>query len=373
MDSSSSISSSEPARHPLCPGVKGGPPWALVLSLLIVAAVEVALRQVDPDRLIVYESTQEDRYTVRDFLHYYGSPEVAFVGSSRSVNAFVMPDIIAGLRDRLGRSVRAANFALGGVNMPELVPLMGYVFRHPPLPRVLVWGVDKEFLGGKKDVVELSPIFWSFGDWLAARRRFGPDVVDPMFSTVFRGLVAEHYATFRHRERPLNFLKELIRGRLPSRVRGELVWPEHVSDPNRSLVSHPVDEALTAFQVCDGHLQPDGTYPFRPERIEAMRGMLEQCCQKGIHVLLVELPNPDVFQRWFPSNVGPRFDIAMREMAAQTGARYVSQKDLGLVFHNSEFRDPWHLNLRGATRLCRTLVDRALAEFVAGADPRQSQ
>ncbi len=368
MDSSSSISSSESRPDPLCPGVGRGAPWAALLALVMVGAVELAVRRVEPDKLIDYESTQEDRYTVRDCLYYFGCPEVTFIGSSRSVNAFVMPDINAALQKRLGRPVKAVNYALGGMNMPEQVPMLGFLLRHPPLPRVLVWGVDQEFLGGKTDYLELSAIFWSFSDWIGARRRFGPGV-DPLLPEVIRGFVSDHYATFRHRERPLDWVKERVRGRLPSRFRGELIYHEQVVEAGRTLINHPVDEAMTAFQVCDGHLAPDGSYPFRPERLAAMRDVLDRCCQAGIHVVLVELPNPDVFQRWFPSDVGPRFDLAMRDMAAQTGAMYVSLKDLGLGFDTSEYRDPWHLSFQGAKRLSQTFVDRFLAAYVAGVDP----
>jgi len=147
---------------------------------------------------------------------------------------------------------------------------------------------------------------------------------------------------------------------------GEYLAPEHTTDRGRTLVEFPADEPEVKHHVQTGHLI-NGVYPFNEMKIAWFKEFIGHCRSNGVEVVLFEVPNADVFNRYLPDDVYPRFYSYMQGIAAQSGARFVSLEELGLKFTDAEFRDPVHLNYKGATELSDALCVKVLVPMLRAA------
>lgn len=366
--SSSSTSSSDPATsETACAG--RGFPWALLWAVVMLGAVEAAARCAEPRDMITYERGVATRYAVREHVAAYGSAEVCFAGSSRVHVGIVVPEVAEVLGERLGRPVAVANYASGGALIQENAPLVEWVLRHEPRPRVLVYGVDPEQIRGPELWNERSVVFWTPSDLLDARTRLSDDVLTA-WPDVARNCLRDWSCVFRYRARPLSWLKERFRPRESSPILGERLDIEHGSDPDRSLLDHPADVAEVRKHVETAHLAPDGTYPFNERKVEMFAEMLRHCREHGVRVVLLDLPNAAVFNQFLPDGVYPHYREAMRRVAGAEGARFVTLEELGLSFGDADFRDPVHLNYPAGKRLSARLAEQVLVpELERSADP----
>lgn len=348
------------------PAVVGrGFPWALVVAVVILLVVELIVRMIPAQRLIAYERGVPERFAARQHIQAFGAPEVMFVGSSRVHLGIVMPEVLRVLEAEVGRPVSAANFASGGSLVQELGPFIEHTLRNRPLPKIICYGVDPEQISRPEMYNERASVYWSFPDWWARRQEFGA-VMDDYLPHVVRNSLADHWLTFRYRNRPINLIKAMARGRETSPMLGEYLAPEHTTDRGRTLVEFPADEAEVKHHVEAGHLD-NGVYPFNMKKVEWFKEFIGHCRRDGVEVVLFEVPNADVFNRYLPDDVHATFYSHMREIAVQSGARFVSLEGLGLKFTDAEFRDPVHLNYKGSMELSDALSGKVLAPMLRAA------
>lgn len=341
-------------RMPATAGARARFPAAFVLSLVLVALVELVVRQIPARKLIAYERGVPARFAVKQHLDAYGPAEVVFVGSSRVQMGILCPDAAADLRACLGRDFSVANYASGGALIQELAPTIKVMLAHGH-PKVLLFGVDPEQVRGPEMYNDRSAIFWNLADWWEARERFGRGV-DRYLPTVVRDHLGDVCHLLRYRTRPLHFLKASYRGREPSPILGEME-PGQVGPPGQlALTAHPADEVQVKHHVDTAHLI-DGKYPFNPEKVGMFAEVIRDCRAAGTRVVLFECPNAEVFNKFLPADVYPRFYGMMRELAAAEGATFVSLEEMGLGFTDEEFSDPVHLNARGAAMLTKRVIE----------------
>ncbi len=370
MASSSSTFSSDPRPSETeCAG--HGFPWALALAVALVAGVELFVRRFEPRDLIAYETGVPERYAARYHIQSYGAPEVSFVGSSRVHMGILCPVVSEELAARCGRPVGVANFASGGALIEEIEPLVAYMMRHEPVPRLLLYGVDPEQVRGPQLYNDRSPIFWSLDDLWCAQATVDADV-GALWPDVLRNHLADAWLTFRYRARPVHWLKAMHRGRDTSPMLGEYPAGMRVTDPpgaDRSLAAFPADAEEVKHHVETAHLD-HGRYPFNDRKLEMFARLIDGCRERDVRVVLFEVPNAQVFNQYLPADVYPSFFAMMRGIAERGGARFVSLDELSLKFGDEDFRDPVHLNVRGAKELSRALTTKVIAPELLSIEAR---
>jgi hypothetical protein len=289
-----------------------------------------------------------------------GSADVVVLGSSRTAQAIDCPQLARETSEGIGRPVNASSYALGGAQIAENLPMARHVLRHRPKPRLILYGVAPEQIGPHDirldaatgrwvqeptPVNERSAMFWLFSDYLEARRTFGSRI-DPYLPIVFRNEVEKHYHTMRARGRLMNAIRNVLRGREGSPILGESLDEE---GRTRSMAAGGYDEQSIREHVEEAHLL-EGSYPFSDQRIALFRQLIQMCSEADVGIAFFELPNAEVFERYFPPGTRERFREAFRELSAGTGARLYSLEELGLDFDYDEYRDAVHLNMKGTSR-----------------------
>jgi hypothetical protein len=275
----------------------------------------------------------------------------------------VCPELRSRLAQVTAPDHSVANYASAGALIPENAPLVHFLLRSDRVPAVLLYGVGPEEIHGEETANEESAIFWDFSDWWRARRNLGAPVV-ALLPGVVRNAIADAYQTFRYRARPAQLLKQLYRGREGNPVLGQKVDPEQTSDGGRSLLEHPAKET-EIHRYIDTFVVSGGRYEISPLKVALFREVIRECRARGTILVLFETPSSVSFNRILPSRVTLALGLTMRELAAAEGVTFLTVDDLGLVLTDEDFRDPVHLNLRGATALTRALADRVLAPALA--------
>jgi len=334
-----------------------------LIAIAIVAAVEASLRVIGPERLVAYEQGVPSRYAARHHILAEGAADLCFMGSSRTNNGINCPTVSKELRETLGHEITVANYASGGAQTPELVPLVRFMLRYSK-PKLILFGVEPEQLGTTDVVNERSAIFWNQSDYRAARQRFGP-LVDSYLPEVIRNEIELHYLTLRARGRTGNLLRELTSGiTTPHPLRGESLYPVHVVNADATMNTSGIDAEQIREHVKTEHLV-DGAYPFSDERIESLRELIVLCRSHNVPLVFFEVPNAAIFTQQFPTDTNERFVNVFRQISSKSAevpadVQFFSLSDLELDFADTDFRDPVHLNLIGAKRLSHRVTERII-------------
>jgi hypothetical protein len=345
-------------------------PWALLGALLLLLVVECGVRIAGPTSYIAYERGPTARHAVRRHVLAYGSSEVLVVGSSRSEMGIDCPELQQGLLASWNRQVEVSNYALGGAQAAESVPMVKHILRHEPLPKVIIYGVGQEQIGpndliydqyteqlfrAPTPVNERAAMFWNMDDYFEARRTFGP-MVDEYLPIVTRNGIEQHYHTLRVRGRIMNALRNHLRGREGSPILGESL---DLGDREISMAEEGFDADAIRRHVVDLHLV-DGAYPFHPQRLALFDQLVANCRQAGVMLVFVELPNSAVFEAPFPADTRARFQQVFRNLAQQDGIEFYTLEDLDLheAFDYEDFYDAAHLNVKGAKRYTQAIAAR---------------
>lgn len=333
---------------------------ALLLAIGILASVEGILRILGAECLVAYEQGGSARFTIRHHVQALGVAEICIVGSSRTNNGISCPTVTEELRAELGREYLVANYASGGAQIPEIVPLVRFLLRNGH-PKVLLFGVEPDQLEAKDFVNERAAIFWNTQDFRRARKRFGSQV-DQYYPQVCRNELEGLFFTLRLRGRPGNLLRTLANGSaVVHPVRGDVLIPAHTEQARLSLKVNDAVEAQVRRHVETDHLV-DGRFPFSEERLKSLAELIQLCDARSVPLVFFEVPDAQVYSKNFPSDTHSRFSAVFQQLAQESShVHFVSIADLGLNFTDDEFRDPVHLNLDGARKLSTALTRRITA------------
>ena len=167
-------------------------PTAFLLALVMLLGLEVVVRRIDPPTLIAYDTVDTLAYeAVRHYVQFVGPADVGFVGSSRMLNAVVVPDLRRELSMVLDRPVSVANYALPGANADEVAALVRLILRQEKRPKILLYGVTPKQLAAAKYDLDKRATLWSLSDWRRERGktdedlcRVLPDVIRSEIETV---------------------------------------------------------------------------------------------------------------------------------------------------------------------------------------------
>lgn len=334
-------------------------PTAFLLALVMLVGLEIVVRQIDPPALIAYDIEDTLAYeAVRHYLRFVGPADVGFVGSSRMLNAVVMPDLHRELSMVLDRPVSVANYALPGANADEVAAVVRLILRQEKRPKILVYGVTPKQLAAANYDLDKRATLWSLSDWRRERAqtdealfRVLPDVIRNEIENVYRTFAYRKIVSVRIGEAVLN------RSRIPCPINGELS-KYFDRQPNRSLITHPAlprmvkkyfKRRMTGDEYLMGGVQTN-----------CMEEVIRLTREAGVELIFVELPQSRILLNHYPGDSYNRFVAEVSRIATAHDVRFVRTRDLVIDFRGADFADFSHLNLPGAKRLSSVLAGRVL-------------
>ncbi len=334
-------------------------PTAFLLALVMLLGLEVVVRRINPPTLIAYDTVDTLAYeAVRHYLQFVGPADVGLIGSSRMLNAVVVPDLRRELSMVLDRPVSVANYALPGANADEVAALVRLILRQEKRPKILVYGVTPKQMAAAKYDLDKRATLWSLSDWRRERGktdealfRVLPDVIRGEIETVYRTFAYRKIVSIRFRERFLN------RARIPCPINGE--FSKYFDrQPNRSMITHPAlprmvekyfKSRMTGDEYLMGGVQTD-----------CMEEVIRLTREAGVELVLVELPLSRILLNHYPGDSYAKFGAEVSRIADAHDVRFVRARDLSISFRGADFADFGHMNLPGAKRFGSVLAGRVL-------------
>ncbi|RMF84789.1 MAG: hypothetical protein D6744_02460 [Planctomycetota bacterium] len=341
-------------------------PWALLGALVIVGAVEVGARRLDPMDWIPYEWKGPLWYTaVREHLEFIGPAEVAFMGSSRTREAFVVPLLRKEVPKAIGRPITIVNYGAPGCNADEAEAIVRVMARQPHPPKYLFYGITPYQLADLEYDVQGVPV-WSLAHWWQRLREPNPHPeVFERWPFVVRNEIEDRYRTFAYREMiPLRVWEATTKFRLPScPLKGEYSKHQQLT-PKRSLVNTP-QSAQHIKRYISSRLRR-GKYVMGGPQMGALRRVMERCRAAGIQLILVELPQSEALRAQLPLDTMRRFYSLVAPLASEYDVPFLRVRQFGIDFGLAEFREMSHLNLAGARRFTSIMIRDVIVPAILG-------
>lgn len=342
---------------------KHGFPWALALALVLVLCFELLVHQIDPAKLITHERGIQSRFAARHTLDLYGAANVSFIGSSRTLVGITCPELRETVNAALQQDVSVANYASDGAKLQELLPLLRYLLRSNPRPKVIVLPVWATQFQDSELANERSAVFWNLEDWWRTRKEIGSQV-DEYLPIVIRNMIGEHFLTLRHRKRPMHYLKELKSGG-PVQVarKGEHVQLVHLDDPDKVHVVTP--EVIEGIETNPFFLEHAATH--NQKQLDMVIEMNRLAQDAGVQFAVVEAPNHSAVLKHYPhEGLEDTLKTIIRKLEAK-GVAFVTLDELDTQFKDDEFRDNVHLNFKGAKHWSDAIAKKIVVPRLAGA------
>jgi hypothetical protein len=330
-------------------------PWALLLSLLILAGFELAIHLVHWPRHMPYELGLGEYYAVAATLDQHGPAEVTVIGSSRAREGFDMP-LLRSEIDRMTRKrVVVANYAVGGARAYLFEAIARRVLRSKHPPRVIVIGSAERDFGSDPTIDNLAPIYWNLADWRQAWGRRGAKTLDDL-PTVAWNYVDRFYFTLRYREQIKLQIQNFLNDEKDRATQLEGNFTPWQRTSHRSLLHQAPPVATLIHYVATLAV---GTYP-NPEQLGAMERLARACQAAHVRLIVCSMPIPPLLEKY----VSPKVESAYRQeesrLCAQSGATFITPGQLDMELTDREFRDPSHLDIFGAKKLTA-----AVAKYIA--------
>jgi hypothetical protein len=342
----------------------------LLLSVLVLLGVELAVRSVEPARLIDYVPNRGEQHpAVRDWLDAYGPASVSFVGSSSTLLGIAPEEVRAVCEAELGRAVPVGNYALDGAQTEDMESLARHLLRCGRPELLLVGLTPPALLPGSWDW-DRSAYFWRLRDWWAELRRTGR-VVASELPIVVRHEIGRAWATLRYRRHvPLAF-RQLVLGTASPQsfpARGELA-PIQLESPERFMPEDEQSEQLIAADLQRlQRILSRWRHGLNKERMRRLDALLGSSRAAGVEIAVFELPlNPRLLER-YPVQLLDQFRSAVSSIAAANACRFVAWPDLGISIPPEHFRDFSHFNLLGARTFSSALTRHVIAPALRGGE-----
>jgi hypothetical protein len=315
----------------------------------------------------LYRLAAYDRqYTVArvaDYHEFPVTPDVVYMGDSRALSGLAPSVADAELTPLVGRPVRTLNLSMTGARMNLTYLALKNMIRDDKKPAVVVLGLSEfAFLplpGEDRTVTQRFPL---------ASTILRPDDVE--FAEP--GLAGKGRFLLRNLV-PLYRDGQLIRSALSIRYNPEDPSHQWYTGPSKwqwakdgsyipaSGVRNPTpDDARTTYYNA---LQ---AYTLAPEPLQTLERFIELAGDRGIQVVLVNMPVSDVHRSWWGSPAAlAQYRGSMQEIAARHRVALLDGYNrLDGQIPQEFFWDTSHLNLDGATVLTRRLAREHLAPLL---------
>lgn len=292
------------------------------------------------------------------------APDVVVMGTSRAREAVQSPDLVARLRKRLGRGVVVRNYGVASGRIDTSIALLDRLAAVDKLPRVAIVAVDgsdfrdltapanrfrlvsastaaqdldRNGLPSEGDVTHIL----GNSDWLRLRRarptvhyrlvrRGDYDAGDAMDNNAAYGGTSAWARAYEER---------LARRRRPPRMK-----------PNPAYVARVV-----------------GGYVVREAQLAKLRVLVDAAIARGVQVVLAELPvAPPVREATPVTEARDVVRAELERLAGHSCVRAFAVVSQDPEFSVVEFRDPSHVNARGARYFSKLIAPTVAAALDAG-------
>lgn len=339
-------------------------PVALLGALAIVAAVEIGLRQVDPQSLIVSRGDADQARAVRDEIDLPGAPDVALVGSSMMYQGVSVPEFEHDLSQAAGRPVNVANYAIRGGRMDLFAATIRQIVEQPERPRLILVGTSMRDLREFDLELDRLSLFWSIGDFVAIARERGLPM-NRYLPIVIRNEIEPHLLTLRYRNAITRALQSpFVPVEIePLPARGEKADALIGSRGQRMLA-----DEMDAFRKRTNRRRMMQSYrlelpPIPPKVMsDQVEEIIRVCAAHHVDVIFVELPLSEPMSGLIRTatktskKFEPTWRLVMAEKTQPASVPFIPFADLGLSLSDRDFADGQHLNEPGALKLGAALV-----------------
>ncbi|MFI5378976.1 MAG: hypothetical protein ACHRHE_06755 [Tepidisphaerales bacterium] len=355
---SSSTSSSEPGASD-APRLPGGFPWALAGAVLILLAVEAAVRLADPADVIPYSSGREEHFAVANYLSTFGPADVGFIGSSMTREGIAAPLVRTRLEQALDPPFYVANYGCGGMVADEGNAIVNYMVRNKKAPRLLMYEVNLHHLRPSVSSQSgLLAIFWDLHDWFRNWDRTGTPRTREL-PVVLRREIGQWWLTLRYRDRVPEWTREWLRlsRSVPVPIQGEY---SKFLGFNTHLSANPAKRDALLKKWLAGGLR-DGHYPkMSGELAQCLEDTLRLCRDNQITLVLYEMPLWPGVQSRIPADSYAEFYRVVGGLADKYQVPFYRLADLPVTLGDEHFIDVTHMNRHGAAVVTGALLDKAI-------------
>ncbi len=356
---------------------KPGPPWGLAIAAILLLALELVLRRLNPaGNLAPLAGEREFGFRAVTFEIQQGAPDVAVIGTSRARRGVLAP-VLRETLEKQGLASSVKNFSLGGAQAEELELMVRRIGESTGRPKLVLWALTVKELRHREETPGKSWRYLArFSDWLDARGRLGAGVdqhlPDALRNEAARGsyivrcrfalrdmLAAtgddeegepeNRWETFKNVFVPTRSTLTPMQGGLPADFVG-----------SRRNLSRKVTMQRVKRYLGDAYTQPNWPHNYQAERLEATVRHLREL---GIPLLLVEIPVHELLEKGMPRKTQQKFRRYVSAVAREYGVPFVTVEELGVSFEPNDFLEQSHLNYRGAlkyTSAITPLVAKAL-------------
>lgn len=348
-----------------------GFPWGLALALLVVAAVEVAVRQVPPRYLAPYHIGLQEYAAAAMVARDLPAADVAIIGSSRARNGFAPEVMESILHDAFGEQLIVRNLSCASAQAAENSALTKLLLRHGR-PRMVLYGVSPRQLHTRVPPLEQIALFWNFTDWYDYARRVDTFHALTLLPQIIRNWIGEYYYTLRFRYKPTSIAADLFeaatrrqfdRVSLHALLRGD-VYPNgmvgarhrmHVTHPDLNLLVSPLVPQRVQRNFAP-FLDENGRYPLQDPRVW-VGPLAEACHANGVDLVLVDMPVAELLLQAYPPGLQQRYLQTFQDFATEYGVTFVPFSQLGMQTELTDFADTSHMTPSGADRLTRIVTE----------------
>lgn len=360
----------------------GGFPWSLLIALVVLAMVELGVRQLPEAALIPYRNDETQYEAVADYLAVSGPADVCIVGSSRAREAVVADELAMLCNEGRESPVAVANYSCPGARAEENEAIVKSILRRGK-PRMIVYGVSPRQLLERERSHDEIALFQDWNDWRDSYRE-DQNLAMERLPIVVRTWIGQSYRTLRYRRKAgivcSDFLLALHYGKLgglsftdllsgrafPCPVRGERSrW--HSTHADVSLVSRPI--SLERVHRYVERLRWKGRFFIQGGQRDHLRGLMSACEDAGVQLVLAEVPMSDLVHVCYPPGLYTGFLEEMHLLAEEFHVSFVTVGDLDLHMADSEFLDQTHLNYKGALHFTRELARHLIIPALQASSP----
>jgi hypothetical protein len=353
-----------------------GIPWAFFLSLLLLAMVEIGFRVSDPVSRIPIQSGLDRGRAVIQTIESGGATDICFVGSSRTLEGIMVPEVQARLRSSLGYEYTMANFANPGFRAVETATVVSKLLEHGS-PVILLYGFTCHQVNHDDNHLEMFSFFWRLDEWFGEFRERGMEVVrylpivvrrhigDIWLSVKYRHLVTALLRNLRYaygnENIPLDPWAIVRRETFPNPLRGELATP-HKYFPNAKLSERGISDAHV--EEFAARAVVDGRFNFTRFQIDKVVRIARLCREHEVELVFFEIPLSKILRRHLPANTVERTREIFVDVAREEGVVIYTLDDYGIEWTDDLFREQSHLGNDGALKLSTWLADHAIVPLL---------
>jgi hypothetical protein len=357
-------------------------PKATLLAIALLILAELAIRLIPTERLLPRAvsgpgvHTDSGLFSVLAMIDARGSADIALVGSSMMREAVNVPQMRETLRTRFHHKLTVGDYSVRGARAEEFGQIAHELLASKRAPKLILVGLslrDLQALPPERRLQSLTP-YWQLDDWLKAvlgKPTSQSPIINHQSSllallpTVVSNTFIRHCRLLRHRE----VLRDLVlhpTRRLPAAELNPITGK--AGENFRSLVA----EGLVTVKATRKQLARQSrtnSLAMDESALAAIERLVTQSQARGVKVILIEMPIPQVMRKALPRAEYDDFLTRTASLARVKNIPFLQSEDFAKLNFPSKdgyFLDSQHMNSYGNTRFATILATVAARELAAG-------